>query len=147
VVAGWQQLDSQPSGAWRVEAGSDLAGDDAAIHPYPVSSAARTAISAAVSHAGCRRDSLFLWTGPEHVTARLHTYGQRVSGAEHPDTLTARHNLAYWTGEAGDAAGARDRSAALLPIRERVLAPEHPDTLATRNKLAHWTGKVAESTE
>ena len=41
-----------------------------------VSSAARTAISATVSHAGCLRDSLFLWTGPERVTARLHTYGQ-----------------------------------------------------------------------
>lgn len=48
VVPGWEYLDSQPSGAWRVEAGSDLAGDDAAIHPYPVSSAARTAISAGI---------------------------------------------------------------------------------------------------
>ena len=76
VVAGWEQLDGQPSGVWKVETGSDLAGDDAAIHPYPVSSAARTAISAAVSHAGCLRDSLFLWTRPEHVTARLHIYGQ-----------------------------------------------------------------------
>ena len=48
------------------------------------------------------------------------------------DTLTARGNLAYWTGQAGDAAGARDQFAALLPIRERVLGPEHPDTLTTR---------------
>ena len=66
---------------------------------------------------------------------------ERVLGPEHPSTLTARHNLAYWTGEAGDAAGARDQYAALLPIRERVLGPEHPSTLTTRHNLAHWTGR------
>ena len=37
-----------------------------------------------------------------------------------------------WTGEAGDAAAARDQFAALLPVRERVLGPEHPDTLTAR---------------
>ena len=60
-------------------------------------------------------------------------------GPEHPDTLAARSNLARWTGEAGDAAGARDQYAALLPILERVLGPEHPDTQAIRAALAHWT--------
>jgi hypothetical protein len=48
---------------------------------------------------------------------------ERVLGPEHPHTLTTRHNLALWTGQAGDAAGARDQYAALLPIRERVLGP------------------------
>ena len=51
-------------------------------------------------------------------------------GPEHPDTLAARANLARWTGEAGDAAAARDQFAALLPVRERVSrprAPGHPD--------------------
>jgi len=62
-----------------------------------------------------------------------------VLGPEHPDTLAARSNLARWTGEAGDAAGARDQYAALLPILERVLGPEHPDTQAIRAALAHWT--------
>src|SRR5262245_8518985 len=42
-------------------------------------------------------------------------------GAEHPDTLTARHELARWTGAAGDAAAARDQYAALAPVDERVL--------------------------
>ena len=46
--------------------------------------------------------------------------------------------LARWTGEAGDAAGARDQHAALLPIHERVLGPEHPTTLTTRRNLAYW---------
>ena len=63
-------------------------------------------------------------------------------GPEHPDTLTTRHSLARWTGEAGDAAGARDQYAALLPIRERVLGPEHPDTLTARAGLANWTAEA-----
>jgi hypothetical protein len=60
-------------------------------------------------------------------------------GPEHPDTLDARAELAYWTGYAGDAAGARDQYASLLPIQERVLGAEHPDTLVTRSNLADWT--------
>ena len=70
---------------------------------------------------------------------------ERVLGPEHPDTLAARANLASWTGEAGDAAGARDQFAALLPIRERVLGPEHPDTLHARNNLAYWTGRAGDA--
>jgi hypothetical protein len=60
-------------------------------------------------------------------------------GPEHPATLTVRANLARWTGQAGDAAAARDQSAALLPVHERVLGPEHPETLAVRTNLASWT--------
>jgi hypothetical protein len=67
---------------------------------------------------------------------------ERVSGAEHPDTLAARANLAYWAGEAGDAAAARDQFAALLPVRERVSGAEHPDTLTARANLAYWTGQA-----
>ena len=70
---------------------------------------------------------------------------ERVLGAEHPDTLTARRNLASWTGQAGDAAGARDQFAALLPVRERVLGAEHPDTLTTRANLAYWTGQAGDA--
>ena len=66
-------------------------------------------------------------------------------GPEHPDTLAARANLADWTGQAGDAAGARDQFAALLPVRERVLGPEHPDTLTTRGHLAYWTGQAGDA--
>ena len=60
-------------------------------------------------------------------------------GAEHPRTLTTRANLARWTGEAGDAAGARGQLAALLPLAERVLGSEHPITLRARNNLGHWS--------
>jgi hypothetical protein len=61
---------------------------------------------------------------------------------EHPKTLSARGNLAYFTGAAGDAAGARDQLAALLPVRERVLGPDHRDTRDARAYLAYWTRKA-----
>ena len=60
-------------------------------------------------------------------------------GPDHPDTLTTRASLAHWTGMAGDAAGARDRYATLLPIRERALGAEHPDTVVTHSNLLGWT--------
>ena len=66
-------------------------------------------------------------------------------GPEHRDTLAVRHELARWTGAAGDAAGARDRYAALLPIGERILGPEHPDTLTARHDLASWTGDAGDA--
>ena len=64
---------------------------------------------------------------------------------KHRHTLAARSELARWTGEAGDAAGARDQFAALLPVEERVLGPEHPLTLTTRDDLAEWTGRIGDA--
>ena len=68
-------------------------------------------------------------------------YCRSASGSPAPstETLAARANLAFYTGTAGDAAGARDQYAALLPVTERVLGAEHPDTLTDRANLAHWT--------
>jgi len=66
-------------------------------------------------------------------------------GPKHRDTLNARSNAAHWAGEAGNAAGARDQYAALLPIVERVLGPEHPDTLLAWNNLALWTGEAGDA--
>lgn len=59
-----------------------------------------------------------------------------------PRTLANRANLASWIGRAGDAVGARDQFAALLPIRERVSGSEYPDTLDARNNLAYWTKRA-----
>jgi hypothetical protein len=53
--------------------------------------------------------------------------------------------LARWTGEAGDAAGARDLLAAVLPVLERVLGAEHPGTISVRTELARWTRQVRET--
>jgi hypothetical protein len=66
-------------------------------------------------------------------------------GAEHPCTLTARHNFAHWTGMAGNPAAARDLFAALLHVRERVSGPEHPETLAAQHELAQWTGEAGDA--
>ncbi|MGO8892257.1 MAG: tetratricopeptide repeat protein [Streptosporangiaceae bacterium] len=69
----------------------------------------------------------------------------RNYGPEHSDTLNARNQLAYWTGFAGDAAGARDQFAALLPIQVRVQGAEHPNTLTARDNLARWTGSTGDA--
>ena len=66
-------------------------------------------------------------------------------GREHLATLSARHRLANWTGMAGDAAGARDQFAALLPAYERIQGPEHPDTLTTRHSLGRWTAEAGDA--
>ncbi|WP_234343674.1 FxSxx-COOH system tetratricopeptide repeat protein [Streptomyces sp. NRRL F-5123] len=62
-------------------------------------------------------------------------------GPDHPDTLTARHELTYWGGHAGDAAGATTGLAELLKDVVRVLGPDHPETLTTRSNLARWRGE------
>ena len=63
-------------------------------------------------------------------------------GPEHPDTLTTRHNIAYWTGRAGDVGEALRLFKELLLDQERALGPEHPDTLSTRGNIASWTGET-----
>jgi len=76
--------------------------------------------------------------------ADAYTEGEAY-GPEDPKTLAARRDLAGWTGQAGDAAGARDQFAALLPIRERIRGPDHPETLITRSLLARWTGEAGDA--
>ncbi|MGW4109743.1 tetratricopeptide repeat protein [Actinosynnema sp. NPDC004786] len=72
----------------------------------------------------------------DHIRSRL--------GPDHPDTLTARHNLAYWRGVAGDPAGAVAELEALLHDRLRVLGTDHPSTLTARHNLAHWRGEAGD---
>ena len=72
---------------------------------------------------------------------------ERALGPDHPDTLNTRSNIAYWTGQCGDAAGALRLSRELLPDRERVLGPDHPDTLMTRSNIAYWTGQCGDAAE
>ncbi|MBD0736681.1 hypothetical protein BGM09_26565 [Streptomyces sp. CBMA29] len=63
-------------------------------------------------------------------------------GADHPDTLAARHDLAYWRGAAGDAQGAISAFRELFADRLRVLGPDHPHTLTTRGNIAYWSGEA-----
>jgi hypothetical protein len=73
------------------------------------------------------------------------TDASQEPGPEHPGTLAARSELAYSTGQAGDAAGARNQFAALLTIAERVLGPTHPDTLTSRHNLANFAGYAGDA--
>ena len=67
---------------------------------------------------------------------RLVADQEQALGPDHPDTLTARNNLAV----AYRAAGRVDEAISLheqtLAARERVLGPDHPDTLNSRSNLA-----------
>jgi hypothetical protein len=60
---------------------------------------------------------------------------ERVRGPDHPDVLTTRGNIAYWTGATGDSREALHLFQALLPDQERVLGPDHPHTEATRRAI------------
>ncbi|MFI2005845.1 tetratricopeptide repeat protein [Streptomyces jumonjinensis] len=69
----------------------------------------------------------------------------RLLGPDHPDALSTRGHVATWTGEAGDAAAARDLFTALLPDRIRVLGPDDQHTLDTRGNIAAWTGMAGDA--
>ncbi|WP_330249402.1 tetratricopeptide repeat protein [Nocardia sp. NBC_00565] len=62
-------------------------------------------------------------------------------GSEHPDTLTARNNLAFWRGESGDLATATVDHQNLLAQSTRVLGADAAGTLTIRTNLARWHGE------
>ncbi len=72
---------------------------------------------------------------------------RHVQGADHLHTLTARRNIAFWTGLSGHPAEALRLSQELLPDRERVLGRDHPDTLTTRGQIAFWSGLCGHQAE
>ncbi|MFF7167114.1 tetratricopeptide repeat protein [Streptomyces sp. NPDC008086] len=75
----------------------------------------------------------------------VHEKADEHLGADHPDTMAARNNLASWRGESGDAAGAADAFADLVSDRRRVQGADHPDTLAARHNLAHCRGEAGDA--
>ncbi|MEE1735115.1 tetratricopeptide repeat protein, partial [Streptomyces sp. BE147] len=60
----------------------------------------------------------------------------RVMGEDHPDTLTARNNLACAYESAGDLDRAIPLFEQTLSDTVRVMGEDHPDTLTARNNLA-----------
>lgn len=70
---------------------------------------------------------------------------ESLLGLDHPYTLTTRHNLACWRGEAGDPAGAAAALENLLEHTLWVLGPSHPNTLATWHNLARWRGETGDA--
>ncbi|MFJ9251099.1 tetratricopeptide repeat protein, partial [Streptomyces sp. NPDC101776] len=66
---------------------------------------------------------------------------------DHPDTLTARNNLANSYSHAGRLQEALDLREQVLADRERILGPDHPATLTARNNLANSYDDVATAGE
>ena len=61
---------------------------------------------------------------------------RRVLGAEHPDTLYTRSNLAASLNGQGRHAEAEQMELELLDVQRRVLGETHPDTLRARSTLS-----------
>src|SRR5262249_22228422 len=78
---------------------------------------------------------------PRDNLRRWRLWGPRVEsrfGADHPDTLTTRNNIAFWTGRCGDAREALRLFQALLPDPGRVFGAHHPDTLAPDKRIPYF---------
>ena len=65
--------------------------------------------------------------------------------ATHPETLSARHDLACLRGELGDAAAAVAGLAAELRDRETTFKTDHQAITAARQALALWQRQLDES--
>ncbi|AUB83307.1 tetratricopeptide repeat protein [Candidatus Thiodictyon syntrophicum] len=62
--------------------------------------------------------------------------GERVLGAEHPNTLKSVNNLGFLYEAQGRYGEAESLDRRALEVRERVLGAEHSDTLTSINNLA-----------
>ncbi|MFT5530715.1 MAG: hypothetical protein ACI91O_000728 [Candidatus Poriferisodalaceae bacterium] len=62
-------------------------------------------------------------------------------GADHVDTANARAQVAFYTGESGDVAGALVLYEGVAADSLRVLGADHPDTLTARAQVAFYTGR------
>ena len=63
---------------------------------------------------------------------------ERILGVEHPDTISARANLAasYW--QAGRTSDAIPMQEGVVADSERILGVEHPDTISAAETLRQW---------
>jgi hypothetical protein len=72
----WEELTGNPSDTWQAPAGSALAGDDAKTDPYQLSHAAWHALTVAVDHLHCLRNSLAGERENDRLSVRIHTHAQ-----------------------------------------------------------------------
>jgi tetratricopeptide (TPR) repeat protein len=72
----------------------------------------------------------------EAILRRVLAVREEALGAEHPDTLSSRHELARAMAERGDHVEAEAEFREVLAAELRVLGPDHPTTLATRHEVA-----------
>ncbi len=150
------QLPKELRDAWRAAATAvieaALPDDPRQPDTWPVLNALLPQVQAAVTadSDSVAAVSMYLLYSGSYVTGREFCRGAlearlEALGAEHPDTLYVQSNLATFMGLTGDAVGARDQLAALLPVMERVSGAEDPDTVTVRNYLARWTGEAGDA--
>ena len=106
-----------------------------------------------IANSGCLDEAAIVASYPAAFTARYQAaqglYSQaeeaqrkilalrlRVLGADHPDTLAARHALAWHMAERGDHAAAEAEHRDILAARLRIVGVDHADTLATQHAIA-----------
>ena len=146
VANGLQPLLVSEESAWEHrDASAEIVGHAIAVWQHAVSATARDAATRddlqshadlahwAVRHLRATADLSRAVDIGESVLADL----ERVLGAAHPNTLTARSNLAYAYASAGDLGRAISLYEQTLADCERVLGADHPDTLTARNDLAY----------
>ncbi|WP_370964842.1 tetratricopeptide repeat protein [Amycolatopsis sp. cg9] len=78
--------------------------------------------------------------------SQLRTLAKTRLRSDHPDTLTARHNLAHWQGHAGDLAGSAAVLADLLDDVVKVFGPDHQHVLTTRHNIIYRLGEAGDAT-
>ena len=112
----------------------------AALPPDAADDRLRIYHALAGNHNALGEYRLALAHGQHELTLRT-----TIQSPDHPATLITRNNVAYWTGECGDVAGALRLFRELLPDRERVLGPDDADTLVIRNNIADLTGRCGDA--
>lgn len=75
---------------------------------------------------------------------RLYEATDETLGPDHANTLTCRHEIAYWAGQAGDPGGAITALEGVLADRVRVFGLDHPAVLTTRSNLARFRGNAGD---
>ncbi|MFD4347408.1 tetratricopeptide repeat protein, partial [Streptomyces coelicoflavus] len=94
-----------------------------------------THTAAALNQAGAFRQGQGALSPALHAHQRALTTYERLLGADHPDTLSSRNDLAYAYESAGDLGRAIPLYQQTLADRQRVLGADHPNTLTSRNNL------------
>ena len=73
---------------------------------------------------------------PSTIYRNVLAHRERILGADHPDTVWTRHELAWLAACDGHWAEAEAAYRTVLDVRRRTLGCEHADTLMTRHELA-----------
>ncbi|MBL7496983.1 tetratricopeptide repeat protein [Frankia sp. CNm7] len=140
LVSAWPEVERDTTLAQALRANTDALyayAPDALWHPHGHTVLFRAGRS--LSKAG-------LGTAAANHFLHLATAASHRLGPDHPDTLAARHETAYWRGEAGDPADAVVAALEeLIPDFVRVLGPDHPNTLVAQGNLASSQGRAGDA--